>query len=212
MDQQQSMTFLSKNKNDKLVTLRISRSVDPFAQKNFRYINRKLHMTVGITAPITNPDEWIEVTSFEDAECQAVKMAASLEPDFDINLNSRRARDVLAAMGNRVATLSTRGNATNYIVHPSFEDKLCSLLKSSNRASVYSNINCPDDRLIAVFKNSMQTSTIDGAFHYMYDKTQDKHWLCMFQGTPMDITWKHYVSVARIVDDADDDDEDLYID
>jgi len=85
MEQPTTMTFLSKNKSDKLTTLRISRSVDPFEQKNFRYINRKLHMTVGITMPSTNPEEWIEVKSFEDAERQAVRLTANLETDFDIN-------------------------------------------------------------------------------------------------------------------------------
>jgi len=110
-------------------------------------------------------------------------------------------------MGNRVATLSTRGNATNYIVHPNHEDILLGLLKSSNRASVYANKHCPEDRLMAVFKNTAPTSTIDGAYHYMYDPKEDKHWLCMFQGEPTDIIWKHYVSVAKIINEEPNDEE-----
>jgi len=190
------------------VTLRISRSVDPFEQKNFRYINRQLHMTVGVTSPTSKPEEWIEVESFEDAERQAVRLMVDLEPDFEINLNSRRARDVLAAMGNRVATLSTRGNATNYIVHPNHEETLHSLLKSSNRASVYANKYCPEDKMMVVFKNALPTMAIDGAFHYLYDNESGKHWLCTVKGKPTDITWKHYISVAHIVNGTDSDEED----
>lgn len=208
MDVQNKMSFLSKRENSKLSTLRIHRGVDPFEHSNFRYINRKLNITVGMTDPVNNPDEWIEVQSYEDAERQAVLLAAGLEPDFEINLRSRRARDVLAGMSNRVNTLSTRGGAEHYVCNPVHENAIRALLKSNTKTKVIVNEHCPDDRIIAVFKHPLETTAVDGAFTYVYDPKTKKHWLCIFKGKPTDVTWNHYVSTATVVDYEEEDEED----
>lgn len=201
-------TFVNYQKaNQGILTLRLSRLVDPFEQSNFRYINRKISTTMTKTSPKDRPEEWVKVDGdLRSCEKAVIDLAASLPPDFELNPNSRKVREILAGMMNRVAVLSARGPGDTFIVNPKWQGLIERVSTSWIKRIIYRQ-ECPEDLIISVYTPWKRYIRDDGPFHYVVD-AMGQTWLCRLMGQPTDVNWNHYISIAKIVDGVSDDGDD----